>query len=274
MYCHVSATNPVSARLIGAIFLERGLVTEEQLQAALALQVETKEHLGEILVQHFGVSRIELASVLAEQWADLERANAAAAPGDAEKPTLQIVPTTAEVSEEPAEEAEQGGENEPRRPLGEIFVERGLVTDAELDQALAIQKDGGEKLGEILVAQGSITRLQLASALAEQWTALRKIRPPSSTDGVIAPVVAPAPREGVPSAEVERLHEAVSALDQRVRAAESVAAREPWREEITSATEGIQSSLSELESRLAESPTRDELASLEETRTRVQELSN
>ena len=187
MYCHVSATNPVSARLIGAIFLERGLVTEEQLQAALAVQVETKEHLGEILVQHFGVSRIELASVLAEQWADLERANAGATPPESEKPTLQIVPTTAEVSAAAAEEAEQSGEGEPRRPLGEIFVERGLVTDAELDRALEIQKEGGEKLGEILVAQGSITRLQLASALAEQWTALRKIRPPSSTEGVPAP---------------------------------------------------------------------------------------
>src|SRR4029453_9168245 len=118
MYWHVSATNPVSARLIGAIFLERGLVTEEQLQAALALQVETKEHLGEILVQHFGVSRIELASVLAEQWADLERANAAATPADPDKPTLQIVPTFAEVSGEPAEESE-AGEGGPRRPLGE-----------------------------------------------------------------------------------------------------------------------------------------------------------
>ena len=274
MYCHVSATNPVSARLIGAIFLERGLVTEEQLQAALAVQVETKEHLGEILVQHFGVSRIELASVLAEQWADLERANAGATPPESEKPTLQIVPTTAEVSAAAAEEAEQSGEGEPRRPLGEIFVERGLVTDAELDRALEIQKEGGEKLGEILVAQGSITRLQLASALAEQWTALRKIRPPSSTEGVPTPAAAAVPRDVVPSAEVERLHEAVSALEQRVRAAESIGAREPWREEITSATEGLQSTITELESRLADAATRDEVSSLEELRTRVQELSN
>ena len=78
MYGRVSASNALSARLIGAIFLERGLITEEQLQAALAMQKESKEHLGEILVQHFGVSRIDLASVLAEQWAELERTSAAA----------------------------------------------------------------------------------------------------------------------------------------------------------------------------------------------------
>ena len=118
MYCHVSATNPVSARLIGAIFLERGLVTEEQLQAALAVQVETKEHLGEILVQHFGVSRIELASVLAEQWADLERANAGATPPESEKPTLQIVPTTAEVSAAPAERGRAERRGRAETPAG------------------------------------------------------------------------------------------------------------------------------------------------------------
>ena len=275
MYWHVSAINPVSARLIGAIFLERGLVTEEQLESALALQVETKEHLGEILVQHFGVSRIELASVLAEQWAELERANAGATPPEVEKPTLQVVPDENAAAQVASDDADAVEDGEPRRPLGEIFVERGLVTDAQLDIALQIQKEGGEKLGEILVAQGSITRLQLASALAEQWTALRKIRPPSPHEdpAVPAPTTVTV-REVVPSPEVDRLHEAVSALEQRLRAAESVAAREPWREEIATATEGLQGMVAKLEERLEEAATRDELVPVEELRTRVQELAN
>ena len=165
---HVSATNAVSARLIGAIFLERGLVTEEQLQAALAIQVESKEHLGEILVQHFGVSRIELASVLAEQWADLERASAdPAGPGSSSagttSPQLRVVdeatgqqPDSEPQRDQPDDAAADSAH--PRRPLGEILAEQGLVTDAELDRALETQRQGGEKLGEILVAQGSIKR--------------------------------------------------------------------------------------------------------------------
>ncbi|MBA2741379.1 MAG: hypothetical protein H0U46_05155, partial [Actinobacteria bacterium] len=269
----MSSTDAISARLIGAIFLERGLVNEEQLEAALALQKETKEHLGEILVQQFGVPRIELASVLAEQWADLEQPNAAGAPSsEVEKPTLQVVPNQSPLPSGAASDTNDG-ESGSLRPLGEIFVERGLVTDQELDHALEVQKEGGQKLGEILVAQGSITRLELASALAEQWTALRKIRPPSA--GQDPPIsAAPPVREAEHSVDVDRLHEAVSALEQRVRAAESVTAREPWREEIADATESWQGALADLESRFAVAATRDELAEVEELRSRVSELSH
>ncbi len=255
MYGRMSANNALSARLIGEIFLERGLVTEEQLQAALEMQKETKEHLGELLVAHFGVSRIDLASVLAEQWAELERTNAAA--GGPPTPPLTAVqsePTAAGEEPEPQpqlDETEPGDEpHGERRPLGEIFVEQGLVTDEEIDRALQTQRESGDKLGEILVAQGSITRLQLASALAEQWTALRKIRPPSAS--ALEPAK-PIPLEVVreaPPEDVDRLHEAVDALEQRLRAAESIAAREPWREEIGAATEGLQKTIAALEARL------------------------
>lgn len=270
----MGTTNTLSARLIGAIFLERGLVTEEQLQSALALQVETKEHLGEILVQHFGVSRIELASVLAEQWAELERANAESA-DNGQAPTAAL-PSDAHRSAEESNGEPVGGENEiddeqlSPRPLGAIFVEQGIVTDAELDQALETQRQGGEKLGEILVAQGSITRLQLASALAEQWTALRKIRPPSASE-VQTPTRPVASRE-TPPPEVDRLHEAVAALEQRLHAAESLAAREPWREEISAATEGLQASLTEIEARVAGAATREDLEAVESMRVALDEL--
>lgn len=279
MYWHMSATNTLSARLIGAIFLERGLVTEDQLQAALALQVETKEHLGEILVQHFGVSRIELASVLAEQWADLERANAGSADAG---PTNQSETSTTAATAAPGETdagtsetelaSQESDEPETPRPLGEIFVEQGLVTDAELDQALERQRTGGEKLGEILVAQGSITRLQLASALAEQWTALRKIRPPSASETHTSSP--PVTTRETPPADLERVHEAVAALELRLRAAESVTAREPWREEIGVATEGLQASVAEIEIRLAGAATRKELEAVEDIRVALDELTS
>ena len=65
-----------------------------------------------------------------------------------------------------------------RRPIGEIFVEHGVVSQSQLDAAVLAQRDSGQRLGEVLVAQGAITRLELASALAEQWSTLQKIRPP------------------------------------------------------------------------------------------------
>ncbi len=277
----MGATNALSARLIGAIFLERGLVTEDQLQAALAQQAETKEHLGEILVQNFGVSRIELAGVLAEQWAAVEEENSRSEPA-----LTALTPTSSPPSDDGTQSSdgpESTSEDEDeRRPLGEIFVEQGFVTDQELDQALETQRNGGEKLGEILVSQGSITRLQLASALADQWTSLKKIRPPSSPEqppptlAVVPPPgapTAPAPTSGAPPADVDQLRDAVAALEQRLRVAESVAAREPWREEIGSATALLQHSVADVEERLAELATRDELAPVEQLRTELAELA-
>ena len=58
------------------------------------------------------------------------------------------------------------------RRLGEIFVERGFVTQEELDQALVRQHQTGERLGEALVAQGVISKFELAGALAEQMAVL------------------------------------------------------------------------------------------------------
>ena len=63
----------VSNRLIGALFVERGLVSQSQLVVALELQQETGQQLGQILVERFGVERSELAKVVAEHWARMGR---------------------------------------------------------------------------------------------------------------------------------------------------------------------------------------------------------
>ena len=63
----------LSARLIGTVFVERGLLSESQIRVALEIQRETGQQLGQILVERFGVSRQELASVVAEQWAEIGR---------------------------------------------------------------------------------------------------------------------------------------------------------------------------------------------------------
>jgi hypothetical protein len=93
----MAAPQSLPSRLIGALFVERGLVSESQIRVALEIQRETGQQLGQLLVERFGVSRKELASVVAEQWAKL---GGSAGPEDTAS----------------------------WRRLGDIFVERGFVT--------------------------------------------------------------------------------------------------------------------------------------------------
>lgn len=55
-----------------------------------------------------------------------------------------------------------------RKQLGEILLERGLITRSQLEQALAIAGRGQRKLGSVLVEQGAISQLVLATALSSQ----------------------------------------------------------------------------------------------------------
>jgi hypothetical protein len=54
------------------------------------------------------------------------------------------------------------------RPLGQLLVQRGLLTADELEAALDEQARTGGRLGEILLRQGLLSRLALASSLYEQ----------------------------------------------------------------------------------------------------------
>ncbi len=56
----------------------------------------------------------------------------------------------------------------PWRPLGELFVARGLITEAELEEALAEQLVTGRRLGEVLVDRGLVSGPDLTSILMEQ----------------------------------------------------------------------------------------------------------
>jgi hypothetical protein len=58
-------------RRIGVILVERGLIDEAQLQAALAEQAACGRPLGEICVERFGLDRLHLADALARQWDEI-----------------------------------------------------------------------------------------------------------------------------------------------------------------------------------------------------------
>ena len=57
-----------SRRPIGGIFVELGLISDDQLQSALDAQRETGARLGEILVEQGSLSRLDLAGALAAHW--------------------------------------------------------------------------------------------------------------------------------------------------------------------------------------------------------------
>ncbi|HEX3454525.1 MAG TPA: hypothetical protein VHS03_07860 [Gaiellaceae bacterium] len=52
--------------------------------------------------------------------------------------------------------------------IGELFVEKALITRPELEEALAVQAAGGQSLGEVLVSQGLVSSREMAEVLVEQ----------------------------------------------------------------------------------------------------------
>jgi two-component system chemotaxis sensor kinase CheA len=60
-------------------------------------------------------------------------------------------------------------------PLGEILIEKKMVDQASLDQALEVQKDQpGKKIGEILVETKKVQPKQVAAALMDQNSSKRR----------------------------------------------------------------------------------------------------
>ena len=54
-----------------------------------------------------------------------------------------------------------------RQRLGDVLVERELITREQLDEALARHRLNGRRLGEVLLSMGAITQEQLSWALSE-----------------------------------------------------------------------------------------------------------
>jgi methyl-accepting chemotaxis protein len=63
-----------------------------------------------------------------------------------------------------------------KRPIGSFFVEKGFVTQEQLEDALRAQRESGQRLGEILVERGHISRFDLASVIGSQLGELRLLQ--------------------------------------------------------------------------------------------------
>jgi hypothetical protein len=134
-------------RQLGELLVAEELLTEDELEQALSEQTRSGRLLGQILVANSYLSAFSLARVLSEQHGvQLSRKEGAPAPQG---------PVPAKP--EPA-----------WRPLGKLLVDMEFLTESQLERALAAQRDEGGRLGEILVTRGLLSGAELAQALAEQ----------------------------------------------------------------------------------------------------------
>jgi glycosyltransferase XagB len=56
----------------------------------------------------------------------------------------------------------------PRQRLGEMLVEKGLITPQQLDEALDLQRRWGSRLGQVVISKGWVRSLDLAKVMAER----------------------------------------------------------------------------------------------------------
>jgi outer membrane biosynthesis protein TonB len=74
-----------------------------------------------------------------------------------------------------------------RRPIGQILVEKGEISEVDLQAALTEQERSGRRLGEILIEQGRTSWLALARAIAEQLLDYQNEEPqPEPAPGAVA----------------------------------------------------------------------------------------
>jgi GSPII_E N-terminal domain. len=65
--------------------------------------------------------------------------------------------------------------------IGSLLVEKGLITEAQLQEALRRQQQRGGKLGQILVEMKAIGEEELLEVLAKQLGVPRAVIPPIGT---------------------------------------------------------------------------------------------
>jgi hypothetical protein len=134
-------------RQLGELLVAQELLTEDELEQALAEQASSGRLLGQILVKNGYLSAFSLARVLSEQHG------------------VRLQARTEAATPEPPAQLEAARE---WRPLGKVLVERGFVTESQLERALAVQREENGRLGEILVSRGLLSGSELAQALADQ----------------------------------------------------------------------------------------------------------
>lgn len=152
-----SATDVLKDALLGQILLQRGHILEEHIQAALRVQRGSGLRMGDVLVKIGACSRQQVADALQYQ-ASMRRARSSLAAARKDEP-IRI---------KPKESRGLGLRLVGEVLLGEILVERGVITRRQLEKALEVQKLTGKRIGEALVEMGATTPETIDHALRVQ----------------------------------------------------------------------------------------------------------
>ena len=172
---------PTGSGMIGERLLRAGLITRQQLDAALAQQKAHNDLLGNILVRMGALSPEALASfILSDRFARLgellietglltpSQLKQAISLQHREGGRLGDLCVRLGFCTQPELDAVMRCYHHPPMQLGQTLVERGLITRGQLDEALAMQARSGSKLGETLVFMGLISEDTLCDTLASQ----------------------------------------------------------------------------------------------------------
>jgi hypothetical protein len=136
---------------LGSLLLDEGLLSKEELERSLAEQRRTGQKLGQILVGQGAMTGTELARALARQHG------------------VELRSRSQEEDWEDGPEVTFERVDAPWRPLGVVLLDGELVTEDQLEEALAEKRvHQDRRLGAILVRLGYISGVTLALALAEQ----------------------------------------------------------------------------------------------------------
>lgn len=159
-------------RQLGELLVAEELLTEDELEQALAEQAASGRLLGQILVANGYLSAFSLARVLSEQHG------------------VELLPK--EGAPEPPAPVASGAEP-AWRPLGKLLVDLEFLTESQLERALAAQREEGGRLGEILVSRGLLSGAELAQALAEQHGVELAVQDESGLQTIVRPLTAEEP---------------------------------------------------------------------------------
>jgi len=139
---------------LGSIFVEKQIISLEQLEIALAEHQKNNKKLGEFLVQKQWITPEQLETALQEQ--NLFRRLIASVE---EALGIQRPPKNGLFTQESFREIPK---------IGEILVEKNYITSSQLKKALTQQQHTNQKLGEVLIAEGLISERELKTALADE----------------------------------------------------------------------------------------------------------
>lgn len=156
---------------LGQILVRQGLITQEQLVEILELQLatrlqncqETKKFLGEILLENQSITRWQLARTLELQGLSRKKIGQLLIElGFTSRGTVEQALSHQAVGASPRA-CSQG-----RKSLGELLLQVHRITPEDLQLALQEQTQTQDYLGHILVRKGFLTEDELEDLLATQ----------------------------------------------------------------------------------------------------------